>query len=282
MIKVKPSGARDLDESEWSKSKENVHSLWSFSFQTWSKPELPSSLVYITRSLHVWKAASHIRKCLPLGQQSNEVRFSECIISHIVTRFLVKTAIRLSSAENATFMLSLYSTSADPTSSQVVVSRNSTESSRRDFVATIFPEGENPMISGLSVTSWMTGWLLPTSSMFHILTVPSLLPTKSLWPSPNGQILVIPKVVKGSVLKIIFELLIKTSHISTVLSRETTRRLALGKWMMAGGIFSTSRLKDDISCVSSLQRHLWSDSLNAAIKQSLVSEKWSDEMSSRG
>jgi len=50
------------------------------------------------------------------------------------------------------------------------------------LITTIFPEGENHC-SDVSVTSWMTGWVLPKSSIFHILTVPSLLPTKSLWPS---------------------------------------------------------------------------------------------------
>ena len=85
-------------------------------------------------------------------------------------------------------------------------------------------------------------------------------------------------MVRGFVLKIIFELLIDTSHISTVLSRGTNRRLALDEWIMARGISPISRSKDVISCVSSLQRHLWSDPQNAAIKQSLVGGKWSDEM----
>jgi len=105
---------------------ENMHSLWSFTFQTWSNPEISYesssfSMVHITRSLHVWKAPFQTR--FPFGVGSNEKRFSGWFISHIVTRDLDKTAIRLSSAENATW--DAYSTSLGPTRSQVVVSHNS-------------------------------------------------------------------------------------------------------------------------------------------------------------
>ena len=138
------------------------------------------------------------------------------------------------------------------------------------------------MISCISLSSWVTDWLPARFSMFHILTVPSPLPTKSLWPSREGQILVIYEVVRGSVSKIIFELVIETSHISTVRCFGTNTWLAWGEWTMAGGWYPTSRSKDTICLVSSFQRQLWRDSPNTAIKQSLVGEKWSDKRLTKG
>ena len=192
---------------------------------------------------------------------SNEKRFSGWFISHIVTRDLDKTAIRLSSAENATW--DAYSTSLGPTRSQVVVSHNSRCPS--DPVVTIFPEGENAMTSPLSC---VTGWFLPKSSRLNILTVPTAPPIKSLWPSRDGQILLINQSVSGSVSKIIFEPVGDTSHISTVSSRGANMRLVWDEWITAGGILykSPAIFKDTICCVSSLRRHLSSSSLNAAVK----------------
>ena len=129
------------------------------------------------------------------------------------------------------------------------------------------------MISCTSLSSWVTDWLPARSSMFHVLTVPSPLPTKSLWPSREGQILVIYEVVRGSVSKIISELVIETSYISTV------RCFGVNTWLAWGERYPTSRSKDTIWLVSSFQRQLWQDS---PIKQSLVGKTWSDKGLTKG
>jgi len=109
------------------------------------------------------------------------------------------------------------------------IPQSNVESDRRDFVATIFPEGKNAIIIGSSVSDGLLA--------SQILQVPhpySSIMTSSLWPSRDGQIL-----VRGPALKIIFEPVLETSHISTVSSRGTNTRLVWGEWITAGQISPT-------------------------------------------
>ena len=79
--------------------------------------------------------------------------------------------------------------------------------------------------------------------------------------------------IRGSVSKIISELVIETSYIFTV------RCFGVNTWLAWGERYPTSRSKDTICLVSSFQRQVWQDS---PIKQSLVGKKWSDKGLTKG
>ena len=277
MTTVKPSGARNINElSGILNSKSNTRSVRC---QTWSIASELSSPAHVTRSSCVWKASSSIMQRLPMGQGFNEKFFS--IISHTAMTESDRKATWLSSGENAIPMPPWYSIYVRPTTSQVVVSLNSTWEDC-DIVPAIFPEHENEKIRSLSVSSWVfaaTSRSPAKSSVFrlHMLTLPSLPPTKSLCPSRDGQIQVISEVMGDSISKIMLEPVIGTSHTSTVRLRGMNRKSVEAKCTTAGGMCPTSRLIDAISCVSNLQRQMWSGELNVATKESLVGEKQSDK-----
>jgi len=96
----------------------------------------------------------------------------------------------------------------------------------------------------------------------------------------HRAILLICEVVGGSFMKILFEPVIETSHVSTVSSRGIA--MVGGQWIIDGRICGAPGLKDTVCCESSLQRHWTGDHRNVAIKQSLVGKNSSDTRSPEG
>jgi len=83
-----------------------MHSVWSLSFQTWSKPEISSKSspfsLYQVGLFFLW------------ARDSNERQFTGCMISHTMAKNWDKTTIWLSSAEKVTSASNSCSTSLRP------------------------------------------------------------------------------------------------------------------------------------------------------------------------
>jgi len=133
-----------------------------------------------TRSLHVRKATLTFSR--PGG--SNETHFSECMISHrMTTSDLDKIATRLSSGENAIFKRHhctqhLYALRLFPS---ICIQEFNVVRIVAIFAAVTFPEGEILRICRASVSS----------SVFIVLTRFPVEPSRSMFPSRDGQNVVI-------------------------------------------------------------------------------------------
>jgi len=196
--------------------------VWSFSFQTWSNPEISSES---RNSLHITCSESNTPyiDTSSFGPGSNERRFPGCIMLCMVMRDMDRTAIWLSSAGNAT--LDPYSASLGPTSSCI-------------------PQFKVGRLSWFSFCSHNLSGREECNDFCYICIIlsdrlialkilqiphPDISINKSFWPSRDGQIPVIRQVVRSSVSKILFERILENLHIFTLSSCVTNI------WLVSSG-----------------------------------------------